>query len=137
MKYLSLGMILLLLFMSCSETIEEGFLGEWEGTTERVGNSGDLVESEISCIIKSISGLTRNVKLSVGGANFEFEATEDMDMLLFKDVPLGVDSSVMSYISGRAELLNDTLLHFNHEVYTLKNGALTNKNEYMLDMTRK
>jgi len=137
MKYLSLGMVLIGLFISCSGIEEEGFLGEWEGTTERVSSSGKPIESEVTCIIKSTSGLNRSVKLTVGGINFEFEAKEEMNMLLFKDIPLGQDSSVMSYISGSAELINDTLLHFDHEVYTLKNMALTGSEEYVLDLTRK
>ncbi len=137
MKYLLIGLILLGLCTSCSNTTEEGLIGEWEGTTERVNSDGKLIEADISCIIKSISGGDRNVVLSVAGTNFEFEATEEMNVLLYRDRPLNEDSTVMTYISGRAELQNDTLLHFDHEVYAIKNSALLYSDDYVLDMVRK
>lgn len=122
--------------LSCSDS-EEGFIGEWEGVIEIVGSTGKPVESKISCTIKSISDLNRSVKLSLIGKNYEFEATEDMDLLLFKNIPLGEESEIMTYISGQAELVNDTLLHFEHEIYTLKNGALTNSEDFEYDLVRK
>ena len=123
-------------FTSCSETLE-GLLGEWEGTIQRVSDKGNLVESEVTCTISSLSASNRRVLLKVAGTNYEFEAIEDMDVLMFKDQPLGKDSSVMSYISGSAELRFDTLLHFDHEVYTLLNGALTFSESFEFDLVRK
>lgn len=135
-KYFIIGLVLMGICASCSKT-EEGLIGEWEGTREIVNSKGELVESDISCIIKSESGSNRNVVLSVGGTSFEFTATEEMDILLYKDQPLGKDSSVMSYISGRAELQNDTLLHFDHDVYALKDSAFLYSDRVVLDMVRK
>jgi len=126
----------LVISTSCSHEAE-GLLGEWVGKIERVSDKGKLVESEVSCIIKVLSGINRSVLLTVAGSRYDFEAIEDMDLLTFKDVPLGKDSSVMSYISGTAELRYDTLLHFDHDVYTLMNGALTFSESFEFGLVRK
>ena len=136
MRKLLIALVLFGTFSSCSDSLE-GLLGEWEGKTTRVGNSGNPVESEVSCTISSASESNRNVELTVAGSKYVFSAIEDTDELLFKDVPLGKDSSVMSYITGSAELRFDTILHFEHEVYTLKNGAFTNSEKFEFDLTRK
>lgn len=135
MKFL-IGIILIGLLSACTKT-EEGLIGEWEGKTKRIDSNGELIESNISCIIKSISGTKRSVLLSVAGTSYDFEAVEDMSMLFYKDQALGEDSIVMLYISGSAELLNDTLLHFDHEVYAKKGIALLYSDRIMLDMVRK
>lgn len=136
MKYFIISLFVTCFFTACSDS-NEGLIGEWEGTTEIVNSDGELVESDISCVIKSESTSNRNVALSVGGTNYEFTAIEMMDLLSYKDQPLGEDSIVMSYISGSAELLNDTLLHFEHDIYALKNGIFLYSDKMELDMVRK
>ena len=136
MNRLLFGLLITILLISCSK-IEEGFLGEWEGKTERLNSDGDLIGVDISCTITPAVGNNRNVVLSVGGANYEFEALEEMDMLTYKDVALNSDSIIISYISGNAEILNDTILHFDYQVYALKNNALLYAEKEELDMVRK
>jgi len=121
---------------ACSD-LEEGLIGEWEGEIERINSEGDLIEASTSCVIKSISGTERNVVLIVAGTNYSFIAHEEMNALIYKDIPLGSDSIVRLYISGMAELMNDTLLHFDHQVYATKNNALLYSDKFILDMTRK
>ena len=136
MKQLLFGFLTITLLFSCSKT-EEGFLGEWEGKVERLNSIGDLVEIDISCNIKSADDNNRNISLSVGGTNYDFQALEEMDLLIYKDVPLNSDSTIISYISGSAEILFDTILHFDHKVYSLKNNALLSQYSEALDMVRK
>ena len=112
MNRLLFGLLITILLISCSK-IEEGFLGEWEGKTERLNSDGDLIGVDISCTITPAVGNNRNVVLSVGGANYEFEALEEMDMLTYKDVAL------------------------NYQVYALKNNALLYAEKEELDMVRK
>jgi len=136
MKQLLIGFLVIALLLSCSK-IEEGFLGEWEGKTERLNSIGELVEVDISCIIKSAVGNNRSIMLSVAGIDYEFEAIEEMDVLIYEDIPLNSDSTIISYISGSAEILNDTILHFDHQLYALKNNALLYSDKEVLDMKRK
>ena len=122
--------------VSCSDTIE-GLLGEWEGTDERVSTKGKPVESKITCTISSLSNSNRRIVLKDGSATYEFEATESMDVLTFKDYPLGKDSSVIPYISGTAELMFDTLLYFDYQIYTLLNGTLRDSDNFDYGLVRK
>ena len=136
MKELILGIFLISICISCSNS-EEGLVGEWEGKTERVSSEGKLIEANISCKITSTSSTNRNVVLTVAGSDFEFKATENMNRLTYTDSPVENDSTGRSYIIGFAELKNDTLLHFDHEVYAMKDSALLYSDKYLLDMVRK
>jgi len=135
MKDLIIGVLLVSLCISCSNT-EEGLIGEWEGKTERINSDGELFEAEISCKITSSSDVDRNVILTVAGTKYEFKATEQMDMLTYTDVQVENDSTGRSYINGYAELMKDTLLHFDHEVYAMKGDALLYSDKFLLDMVR-
>lgn len=136
MKYLSIIFILIGLCSACSEP-EEDLLGEWEGTTERVSDEGKPIEVNVSCTIASTSGTGRSVTLSVSGVSYEFIAKEDANNLTYMDSRIENDTARTSYISGGAELLNDTLLRFDHKVYAMKNNALLYSNDEMYDMVRK
>lgn len=135
MKYVWSMIILLLLCFSCSENIE-GLLGAWEGKYENIGQSGNLVESEVTCNISALSGQNRRMVLKVAGIQYDFEAVEQMDVLTFKDFPLEKDSSIRSYISGDATLLYDTLLRFEYEVYTMKDEFVLGSTDYNFDLVR-
>lgn len=133
---LLIGVVSLLLIVSCTDT-QEGFIGEWEGITERINDNGNLVEVEISCTVKSVSSIKRNLELKVGGAEYRFEAIENVDELIYEEKALNSDSTIIFYISGNASIIRDTILQFDHELYALKNGALLNSNREILEMTRK
>lgn len=138
MKYLILGLLSIGLCMACTETeSEEGLIGEWEGTTERVNSKGELVDVNVSCTIKSLADSKRNVKLAVSSVSYEFEATEEMDAIIYMDSPVQNDTTGKSFVSGSAVLLYDTLLRFEHMVYEMEKGALLYSNEEMFDMVRK
>ncbi|MEM9548630.1 MAG: hypothetical protein AAGA77_21770 [Bacteroidota bacterium] len=122
--------------ISCSDTIE-GLLGEWEGTDEHINDKGEPFESKITCTISSLSNSKRRIILKDGGASYEFEAEEHMDVLTFKDYPLGKDSSVIPYISGTAELRFDTLLYFEYQLYSLLNGAFRDGADFDYGLVRK
>ncbi|MDF1698998.1 MAG: hypothetical protein P1U56_24310 [Saprospiraceae bacterium] len=136
MKFFIVGIALVFLMASCSST-EEGFLGEWEGEIFILNNEGVLVESEISCVITSSINLERNVALEVSGKTYTFKANEEMDILTYKDQPLSADSIVMEFISGHVELVHDTMLHFEHQIYALKNNALLYSDDFEFEMVRK
>ena len=121
---------------ACSSN-EEGLLGEWEGTTELLNSDGELVESDISCTIQRTSGLERYVVLEVGGVSYTFEAIEDINILSYKNRPLHNDTIENRFITGTAELQFDTLLHFEHDIYAMKNNALLYSDKMVLDMVRK
>ena len=124
------------MLVSCGSE-EEGLLGEWEGTYEKVGSDGQLFEANASCLIRSTSGENREVNLKVGGANYDFTAEEKYLKLWFTNKALNQDSTIIFYISGSAELLYDTLLHFEYETYSMMGNQLLNRDELELDMTRK
>ena len=84
MQRLLIGVSLLFLLNSCSE-IEEGFLGEWEGTINQFNASGKLVEVNTSCEIKSKSGNERSVLLTVGGNAYDFVGIEMLDEMTYED----------------------------------------------------
>ena len=128
--------VILLTIVSCSDA-NEGFLGEWEGVSERLNDSGNLIEVEVSCMIKSASGLKRNVELKVGGKEYTFDAYDDMGELVYNEKPLNSDSTIIFYISGMGMIVNDTILRMDHDLYALKNGALLNVENEVLEMTRK
>lgn len=136
MKQLLTGLMVLALLSSCSKT-EEGFLGEWEGKIERLNSEGNLVEVDISCNIKSTDGNNRSIELSVGAADYKFGAIEELDLLIYEDVPLNSDSTIITYISGSAEILADTILYFDHKVFALKNNALLYSEREIFEMKRK
>lgn len=92
------GILVITLLFSCTKT-EEGFLGEWEGKVERLNSTGDLVEVDISCNIKSTDENKRNIELSVGGANYKFDAIDEASTIIYKDFALNSDSTIISYIS--------------------------------------
>ena len=124
------------LLISC-DSKEEGLLGEWEGTYEKVGSDGQLFEADASCLIRSATMENREVNLKVGGANYDFTAIEQDLKLIFNNKALNQDSSIIFYISGSAELLYDTLLHFEYETYSMKGNQLLIRDEMELDLTRK
>lgn len=136
MKELILGVFFIMLCISCTDS-EEGLIGEWEGKTERVNSDGELIEANISCVVRSNSGTERSMVLTVAGAVFEFIAIENMNTITYKDSQVMNDSTGRSYITGYAELLNDTLLHFDHSLYAMKDSALLYSDDYLLDMVRK
>jgi hypothetical protein len=136
MKQLLFIFFISLHILSCSKS-EAGFIGEWEGETERLNSSGQLIDVEISCNIKVAEGATRSVELIVGGVNYKFDAQDEIDILTFKDIPLNSDSTIISYISGSAEIIQDTILQFDHILYALKNSALLNSEKVILEMIRK
>ena len=136
MKPVSLLLLLFLLLLSCN-TVEEGLLGEWEGTFEKIGSDGKIFDAKASCEIRSASGMNRNVTLEVAGPTYDFTAVEMDNTLEFINRALNSDSTIIFYISGTAELLNDTLLHFEYETYSMNGNLLLSKDKMQLDMVRK
>lgn len=135
MKQLLIAVLMMGALSSCTKT-EEGLIGNWEGKAERLNDEGEIYEIKVSCEIKRSTGVERDVKLSVGGVSYVFDATEEIDKLEYIDRVLGVDSLVTSYISGTAEIVNDTILHFDHLLYEMKNNALLGSERVRLDMVR-
>ena len=135
MRYLLIGIACICL-SACSST-PEGLIGEWEGTTQRVNSNGKLIEATLKCTIRSNSNAKRNVELTVAGAVYEYEALEASHILSYKDQPILNDTMGITYITGTAELQNDTLLHFDHSVYAMRDGALLYSNKETFEMVRK
>jgi len=138
MKQLLLVLFSITIITACSdgEENQDGLVGEWSGTTERLNSDGVLADTEVTCVIEVESGNQREVSISLSGLNYTFYATEEMDVLSYKDSQVGADSTIMTYITGSAELVNDTILRFDHEVYTKKAGAVLSSYDEMYDLVR-
>ena len=129
--------LLIAFFVIACSSEEEGLLGEWEGTIELLNSDGELVESDISCIISKSGEINRGVVLDVAGVSYTFEAIEEDNILTYLNKPLHNDTIENRLISGTAELQYDTLLHFEHDIYAMKNNALLYSDKMVLDMVRK
>ncbi|MFT6335143.1 MAG: hypothetical protein ACJATI_001897 [Halioglobus sp.] len=138
MRIRLLPIIISLFIISCSKSVDEGFLGEWEGKTQVIVN-GDPVESETEVKISDQGNLSRECEVTVNGLKYVFDATEGIDILTFTKEPAKnlSDSLAQTYITGSAELVGDTLLRFDHQIITMVGSAIISGVGYNLEFKRK
>ena len=138
MRVRLLPILLSLFIISCSQSVNEGFLGEWEGETQVVAN-GNSVESETDAKISDQGNLSREYEITVNGLNYIFDATEGIDALTFTKAPAKnlSDSLSQTYISGSVDLIGDTLLIFDDQVVTMDRSIIISAVDYNLDFKRK
>jgi len=124
--------------VSCSKTIDEGFLGEWEGDTTIIFN-GNPVLSETSAKVIDQGGSIRECEVFSDALTYQFDAAESGNLLVYnKAIAKNVSDSLMkTYISGEAKLVGDTLLIFDHEVVTMKGTTVVSSFDYYLEFKRK
>lgn len=129
---------LVLILWSCGDSDPEGFLGEWEGSTNIINDKGEEVLSNITAKISVVSGTTRSCNLQVGSNVYEFIAEENVDELLYNRVTVDnqTDSTVTTYIDGSAELVGDSLVRFDHEIFKMKGSAVLTFENYIWEMKR-
>ncbi|MFT4532680.1 MAG: hypothetical protein ACJA1A_000623 [Saprospiraceae bacterium] len=127
-----------LCFVSCSKSDDEGFLGEWKGSTTIIVDGNPAV-SETMAIIADIENLTKECNIITGGLSYIFDAEEVAGMLKFSKVPAKnlAGASTQTLITGSAELIADTLLIFNHQVVTMEGSAIISAVDYNLEFKRK
>ena len=138
MKQISLLAIMVIAIgISCTR-VRSDFEGEWEGTTlTRSIPQVKAIETKISCEITAPVGLKKRLRLKVGGAEYEFDAYEEISELVYKNSILLNDTTEARFITGNAELIGDTLLRFKHEIFTLDGIALVNSMKEEYEMKRK
>jgi len=136
MKQHFLLLFILVLLTSCGDGEDGMWTGEWEGTLSTVSASGNVVESTITCEISTVSEAEYNLQLSVGGSSYDFNAVEDGLTLNFADREVGSDSIVRTFITGLASLEQDTILNFDYDVYSTRNGSFLTSETFVFSMTR-
>lgn len=128
----------LLLLISCSESENEGFLGEWEGQTTVILN-GDPVLSNTEAKITNLDGLQHDCEVTANGLKYQFDAAVDGSMLTYsKSIAKNLTDTLLStYLTGNAELIGDSVLIFDHEVVTIQGSSVLSSVNYFLEFKRK
>ena len=123
--------------ISCSNSEDEGFLGEWEGESIVIVN-GNPTETATIAKISDIGNLSRECEITVKDLKYDFDAEEGVNMLIFTKAPAKniSDSLSQTYITGTAELVGDTLLIFEHQVLTMNESFVISAVDYSLEFKR-
>ena len=138
MRIQLLPIFVALCFVSCSKDVNEGFFGEWEGTTFIIID-GNPAASETTAVIADTDSMTVECNITTNGLSYIFDANEIADMLTFSKVPAkNLSGSITkTFLTGSAELIADTLLIFNHQVVTMDGSAIISAVDYNLEFKRK
>ena len=131
--------ILSILLISCSEEEATGIPGQWEGTILINLASGETVTSDIESTITEEGDTNRACELTISGTVYKFEAEQMGDLLNYKNQPVtNVDSTTAkTYIDGTAELVGDSMLVFDHVIYSKAGNSLISTDAYQFSMKRK
>lgn len=137
MRIQLLSVIFFLCFVSCSDSDNEGFFGDWKGTTSTIVN-GNVTTSETTAVIADVVDMFIECNISANGTNYIFDAQEVAGKLTFTDMPAKnlIGLSNQTSITGSAELIADTLLIFNHQVVTKNGSSIISTVDYDLEFKR-
>ena len=138
MRIQLLPIFIALCFVSCSKADDEGFIGEWKGTTTIIVD-GNPATSETTAIIADNDDETKECNVVTNGLSYIFDVEEVGGILTFSKAPAKnlAGSSTETFITGSAELIADTLLIFNHQVVTMEGSAILSAVDYNLEFKRK
>lgn len=132
-----LTLLISILIVSCSQSEDEGFLGEWEGKSIVI-LSGNPTETSTMAKISDLGNLARECEITVNDLKYDFDAVEGIDILTFTKAPVKniSDSLTQTFVTGTAEIMQDTILVFNHQVITMDGSSIISAIEYNLEFKR-
>ena len=132
-------LVILLFTTSCTDTQETGFLGDWEGTIEIISSQGEAIESETSATIISKGEFARECTVKARELSLTFIAQKNENFLIYKntEVTNQLDTTVQTYITGNVELIGDTLIIFDHEVFVKQGSSVISSEDLTFEMKKK
>jgi hypothetical protein len=124
-------------FLSCSDSDDVGFLGDWQGSTSAIVD-GNLTTSETTVVIAEIEDMNIECNLTANGTSYIFDTREVDGKLTFSNAPVKnlIGLPTQTSITGTAELIADTLLIFNHQVVTMDGSSIISTVDYNLEFKR-
>lgn len=136
---MTLLLVTLLFATSCTKTQDTGFIGEWEGAIEIINSEGIFIESETDANITSKGEFSRECTIIARQLTLTFLAQEDENFLTYQNARITnlLDTMTQTYITGNAELVGDTLIKFDHEVFVKKKSSVISSEEFTFEVKRK
>jgi|GEM_PF-6457852 len=131
--------IILSLFASCTTEEATGIPGQWEGTILINLPSSETVKSDVEATITDQGNDAVVCELTISSTVYKFEAQQVGDLLDYKNKEItNIESDITkTYINGSAELVGDTMLVFDHVIFTKQGSALISTDAYQFSMKRK